>query len=143
MGESQPPFSISMRDPTTGMPIFKAPSPGGRVEVEEMPETPTSSSGASEVAPGPADPGQPSNSHLAAEVRDEIVKVLRQLEPTTLQEAKKRRLLNRLDLNGASANLLQALKSKIHEIKLSRPGNIRTRREKAIQILEDLIRNWN
>lgn len=41
VGESQAPFCINMRDPTTGMPIYKAPSPGGRVEVFDIPESPT------------------------------------------------------------------------------------------------------
>lgn len=52
VGESQAPFSLSMRDPTTGITIYKAPSPGGRVDVFDIPETPTSHSSASETEEG-------------------------------------------------------------------------------------------
>lgn len=61
----------------------------------------------------PADPGQPSNSRLADEVRDEVVRLLHRLEPGKMQEAKKVRLLNRLDLDSASSDLLLAIKAKL------------------------------
>nr|YP_009045736.1 orf127c [Batis maritima]AIC83339.1 orf127c [Batis maritima] len=55
VGESQ---GINMRDPTTGMPIWKAPSPGVRVEVFEIPQTPTANSGASEADPSSIGPSK-------------------------------------------------------------------------------------
>ncbi len=126
---------LSMGDPNTGMAIYKAPSP---VEVFEIPETPHS--GASEAAPGPAEPGQPSNLNpRRAEVELELMRVLQKLEPTTLQGAKLLRSLDRLGLEGASDDLLIALKEQILELERRRPIT----RNKAIGIFEEFLKNWN
>lgn len=104
---------------------------------------PSGASGASssEAQPGPAEPGQPSHNNPGrAGVEQDLHRVLQKLEPTSLQGAKFLRLLERLQLENASEQLLILIREKIIEIEQTRrPRN----RHRAISILEEVIRNYH
>lgn len=91
------------------------------------------------------DPGEPS----VEEVKTEIIRVLHRLEPSKLQDKKRDRLLEQLDLTGCSQNLLAEIKKKLNQDDpefrwtFRHPSRaIDKRRIEAIKILQKLIHDW-